>query len=257
MKVEKVEAANEHVETQKKIAKHTSERKRKIGIETQSVTTTGEDEHAFPPAKDANKDNKRRARDGRNARLIKDVATLEIENTKDKNLNGVKPAVKGNQFNTEESRGNRTSDHQINVGKADMGKGENNGNTRSHFNNSEKGNESHKHLKRIATDERGSKPAKHDECRQKIKMGTLPSEKCYKQKDEVGDGASNQVEVPKNSTVKRKQQREAVDALLSSALISTKKPESFRKSLSVKRTLSTSSGGDQIRPPKPRKDSDH
>ncbi|CAI9770569.1 unnamed protein product [Fraxinus pennsylvanica] len=63
--IEKVEAANQHVETQKKIVKHTSERKRKIGIETQTVTITGEGDRVFPLAKDATKDNKRRVRDKR------------------------------------------------------------------------------------------------------------------------------------------------------------------------------------------------
>lgn len=98
--------------TQKKILKHTSERKRKIGIETENVTTTGEGKHAFPPAKGATKNNKR-VRDGSYVWFMKNVATVEIEVIKDKFEQGVKSTVM-NQVNSEESWGSPTSERQIN-----------------------------------------------------------------------------------------------------------------------------------------------
>lgn len=66
---------------------------------------------------------------------------------------------------------------------------------------------------------------------------------------------SRQVEKSKNTIIERKQQRDAVDALLSSALISSRKPESsLKKSLPVKRNLSsTNTEGHAMRPPKSRK----
>lgn len=65
---------------------------------------------------------------------------------------------------------------------------------------------------------------------------------------------SNQFGNPKDAIKKRKQQRDAVDALLSSALISSKKSETSVKSVPVKRSISpTNTTGRSIKPPKPRK----
>lgn len=65
----------------------------------------------------------------------------------------------------------------------------------------------------------------------------------------IGNSAS-QVERPKSKNMNRKQQRDAVEALLSSALISSRKPESRKSDPSVRTTASTSSGSHATNPQK-------
>lgn len=74
------------------------------------------------------------------------------------------------------------------------------------------------------------------------------------QKDvEDGIGACNQVKQPDHIISERKQQRDAVDALLSSALISSNKSRSSLKSLPAKRMSSPNAGCPPIRPSKQNK----
>ncbi|MCD7466949.1 hypothetical protein HAX54_004051 [Datura stramonium] len=70
---------------------------------------------------------------------------------------------------------------------------------------------------------------------------------------EDGIGAFNQVKKPDHIISERKQQRDAVDALLSSALISSNKSRSSLRSLPAKRMSSPNAGGPPIRPPKQNK----
>ncbi|XP_052181406.1 uncharacterized protein LOC127794403 isoform X2 [Diospyros lotus] len=66
--------------------------------------------------------------------------------------------------------------------------------------------------------------------------------------------ALNKVDMPKDANMKRRQQRDAVDALLSSALISSKRTEISSKSLPVRRSVSpNSTTGRGIKPSKLRK----
>ncbi|KAG9137620.1 hypothetical protein Leryth_011364 [Lithospermum erythrorhizon] len=58
----------------------------------------------------------------------------------------------------------------------------------------------------------------------------------------------NEIKLPNDTISKRKHQREAVDALLSSALISSKKPESSLRSSAVRSTLPRTHA---VKPPKP------
>ncbi|XP_043709230.1 uncharacterized protein LOC122658369 [Telopea speciosissima] len=72
----------------------------------------------------------------------------------------------------------------------------------------------------------------------------------------VESSKHDSADAPKDLKETRKQQRDAVDALLSSALIPSKKPETSSKSAPVKRPLSpTTTGRGTIRPPKSRKGS--
>ncbi|KAI3455745.1 hypothetical protein Pfo_012408 [Paulownia fortunei] len=236
--VERVKAVSECVNTQKKIVNHSSERKIKyIGTVLESVST-GED--ISPSAKDGAKDDKKRARDGTKFSVMEEVASVVNPNSDNKVLNGAMSNVEENQEKTDKSWAYRDNDKQINVVKADVGKGNDNYNIRRHSANTGKAkSRSQKHLRPVA-DEMRSKTIKHDRPLE-VKIATSSSERSFKEKGE--QGASNQVEILRDSIMKRKQQREAVDALLSSALISSKKSESLVKS-SVKRTLSkTNSSG--------------
>ncbi|OVA19261.1 putative helicase MAGATAMA 3 [Macleaya cordata] len=86
---------------------------------------------------------------------------------------------------------------------------------------------------------------------------SLPSTEGTNQEREVNDKGreSNMADTPKDLIAKRKRQRDAVDALLSSALIPSKKAESKSKLRPVKRPLSPTAAarGAGIRPPKPKK----
>lgn len=74
-----------------------------------------------------------------------------------------------------------------------------------------------------------------------------------KSTDETGQSSSG-IDKPKDLISKRKQQREAVDALLSSALIPSKKSKSSLKAVSPKRPLSAPSNRvDCLRPTKQQK----
>ncbi|XP_057504671.1 uncharacterized protein LOC130788134 [Actinidia eriantha] len=97
------------------------------------------------------------------------------------------------------------------------------------------------------------------ENRRQTKMeAALPSPEGSVEERGGNDGGriSNQVDTSKDAIAKRKQQRDAVDALLSSALISSKKTQTSFKSLPVKRSVSPkSSAGRGIKPPKLRNES--
>ncbi|XP_074268049.1 uncharacterized protein LOC141591568 [Silene latifolia] len=74
-----------------------------------------------------------------------------------------------------------------------------------------------------------------------------------KRADESGQ-TSVEIEKPKDLSSKRKQQREAVDALLSSSLISSKKSTNSSKTIPRKRSLSPSSKSVALKPTKQQKD---
>lgn len=171
-------------------------------------------QEASRSVKDTNVDDRRKTRDGTNNSAVKEMSRFE-ENTGKSN----------------KSSAGRDNDRLNRVVKADVGKGSNTDNVNKHSINS--GN----------VKSRSQKPLE-------VKMGSS-SEKRFKEKGEPK--TSNQVEVRDDTITKRKQQREAVDALLSSALISSKKSESSMKS-STNRTLpTTNTSGHHIRPPKRRK----
>lgn len=238
-----IKPPSECVNTEKKVVKHTSERKRRcLGVVPESIYT-GEG-GISSSRKDAAKDDQKRSRDGTNVSM-KEVASVVIPNSDNKVLKGAKSKLEVDQVMRDKSWGCRSNDNQINVKKAGVGKGNDIHNTRGQSAGKVKSG-SQKHRRPVA-DEMFSKTFKHDKL-QEVKAGASLSVGSSKEKGE--QGASTQVEVLKDSIMKRKQQREAVDALLSSALISSKKSESSVKS-SVKRTLSTSNTScDPIRPQK-------
>ncbi|KAK4394969.1 Helicase SEN1 [Sesamum angolense] len=241
--VERIKPPSECVNTQKKVVKHISERKRRcLGAIPESIHT-GEG-GISSSTKDAAKDDQKKARDGTNVSM-KEVASAVIPNSDNKVLKGAKSKLEEDQVTTDKSWACRSNDKQINVKKAGVGKGNDIHNIRGHSAGKVKSG-SQKH-QRLVADEMCSKTFKHDKLQQ-AKAGASLCEGSSKEKGE--QGASTQVEVLKDSIMKRKQQREAVDALLSSALISSKKSESSVKS-SAKRTLSTSNTScDPIRPQK-------
>ncbi|KAH6773277.1 P-loop containing nucleoside triphosphate hydrolases superfamily protein [Perilla frutescens var. hirtella] len=232
---EQLKGARKYVNTQKTV-KHASERKRKcISSAPESVCNGEEVPHLL---KDAAIDDKRRTRDGSGTKfsVAKELASVKIPNNDNKLLKGSMLKLQENPEKTDISPVFRDNDEQIKVVKTDVGKGSDNDNVRKHLTNTGKvKSRSQKHMRPVADDVR-SKTIKLDK-QPEVKIGTSSSERRFKEKGEPE--ASNQAEMLNDTIKKRKQQREAVDALLSSALISSKKSESVMKS-SKKRTLSTS-----------------
>ncbi|KAL3632175.1 hypothetical protein CASFOL_025159 [Castilleja foliolosa] len=126
---------------------------------------------------------------------------------------------------------------QINVVKSDARKGTDNDNLRRHSANSGKvKSRSQKQSSPIA-DETCSKIIKHDN----------------KPPDAKRERGSNEVESHKDSIAKRKQQREAIEALLPSALISSKKSEPSAKSTAKRDLTASKSSIHPVRPTKRKK----
>ncbi|KAJ4958297.1 hypothetical protein NE237_025408 [Protea cynaroides] len=98
--------------------------------------------------------------------------------------------------------------------------------------------------------------SKHDSAKRKLESLAATESACLEMEADDEILVSSAADAPKDLKETRKQQRDAVEALLSSALISSKKPETSSKSAPVKRSLSpTITGRGTIRPPKSRKGS--
>nr|XP_016443258.1 PREDICTED: uncharacterized ATP-dependent helicase C29A10.10c-like [Nicotiana tabacum] len=102
--------------------------------------------------------------------------------------------------------------------------------------------------------ERCQEPLVHDDKQRDTRGWKKPPKATLMQKDaEDGVGACNQVKKLNHTISERKQQRDAVDALLSSALISSNKSRSSLRSVPAKRMSSPNASGPPIRPPKQNK----
>ncbi|KZV27524.1 hypothetical protein F511_04575 [Dorcoceras hygrometricum] len=219
----------------KKIVKHSAERKRKYD-DTVSDNTRATGEDVSHASKDAAKNKKNRVIDETNVPLEKVAAAVAVKDRGNEVLKDANSIEEENQEMT-----GKTSDKQINEAKA-----RDSNNVRSRFTNSGKAISRSQKQRQSASDGMREETIRHDKRKQKVKAGTLHSEISFKEQDEKG--ASDQVELLTDSLTKRKQQRAAVDALLSSALVSSKKSDPMRKEHS-KRTTSTSKYN-PIRPPK-------
>ncbi|KAL8043652.1 hypothetical protein ABFX02_09G128046 [Erythranthe guttata] len=243
--VDRVKAASGYVNTQKKIVKHSSQRKRKCtGTILESVCSG---EGASPSAKSAAKDVTKRAREGTEFSALQEVASVVSSNSDNKVFKGAMSKFEENREKNNKSWAHKNNDKEINVVEADVRKGKDIDNVRRHVPNTGKSKSRIQEHPSPVADKMRSKTNKHGKL-QEVKMGTSSSECSFKVDGEKE--ASNQVEMLKDSIMERKQQREAVDALLSSALISSKKSASLPKS-SVKRTLPTTNTS--VHPVRPQK----
>ncbi|EYU21195.1 hypothetical protein MIMGU_mgv1a000059mg [Erythranthe guttata] len=229
----------------KKTVKHSSQRKRKCtGTILESVCSG---EGASPSAKSAAKDVTKRAREGTEFSALQEVASGVSSNSDNKVFKGTMSKFEENQEKNNKSWAHKNNDKEINVVEADVRKGKDKDNVRRHAPNTGKSKSRIQEHPSPVADKMRSKTNKHGKL-QEVKMGASSSECSFKVDAEKE--ASNQVKMLKDSNMERKQQREAVDALLSSALISSKKSASLPKS-SVKRTLPTTNTS--VHPVRPQK----
>ncbi|KAM7260372.1 hypothetical protein ACFE04_016113 [Oxalis oulophora] len=154
-----------------------------------------------------------------------------------------------------ETKGKERSETKHNHGSPDTRKkNENSENTKRKSDHKEKSRDGQKNIK--MNDSSGSKKNLVPDSNQKnSKVSTAPSEGSLKDGEAENVGvAPKQVGVLNNVISKRKEQREAVDSILFSSLLPSKKSKPSMKPLSVKRPdSSTSSGTGGIKPSKKRK----
>ncbi|KAA8541523.1 hypothetical protein F0562_022675 [Nyssa sinensis] len=230
----------------------TYERKRKhIGIGAQSDNKIARDEHDSLETWEGVKTKKRRAREECDFSGKKDPLSVAFASSDSRTSKDEKSAIMGKLVTDDKSMDKGSSGKQ-----ADMGKGsQKSENSTSNLGHCEQVmGDSHKLLKSVTL--KGPTESFERDRRQKnVEVAIQSPESGFQERDGNDDGrASNQVDTPKDAITKRKQQRDAVDALLSSALISSKKSESSLKPLPVKRSLSPrSTAGRGIKPPKHRK----
>lgn len=241
--VKGAEATCEHVDRQKKNVKHVIERKRK---DTSSGAPIDTPIHAGLSGKIV--EGERRSKDESSLSLNKDLDNYDGRNTKSGHI-----LLRENQSESSESC-EKISKKQGKERKAHGFCGKQCDSLESSLGNSKKtGSDNHKHSLSVAS-ERFQEPLERDDKLRNTRVWKKPAKTTLMQKDvEDGIGACNQVKKPDHIISERKQQRDAVDALLSSALISSNKSRSSLRSLPAKRTSSPNAGGPPIRPPKQNK----
>ncbi|KAF8389472.1 hypothetical protein HHK36_026167 [Tetracentron sinense] len=183
---------------------------------------------------------------------------FNVPNKDNRSLKDVKSTRKGKHVADGQSKGKVRDQKQVNLGSTvHSGKEK-----RMHEKSRSESNPAHSRETNVADKNlklqmlRGTEESSEHNTSQK-KLGILiPStEGSYQEKEaNEGCGAPNLADTPKDLIATRKRQRDAVDALLSSALISSKKPETSSKSASVKRPHSpTLTARGASKPSKPRK----
>lgn len=165
----------------------------------------------------------------------------------------VKSAISGDHAKAGERKSKESSDKKVSLGNAHTSK------RKAKFENSMSGSDKfgresgdgHNLLKSQGS----NRPKKSCEAdRSQGNQATPSTEGSLTERDAKGRGkAPSQVGSAEDLIAKRKQQREAVNAILNSSLISSKKSETSMKHLPAKRALSSSNVCGSIEPPKTRK----
>ncbi|XP_055825886.1 uncharacterized protein LOC129894293 isoform X2 [Solanum dulcamara] len=238
-----VEATCEHADRQKNNVKHVTERKRKDTSFGAPIDTL-----IRADMSGKNVEGEQRSKDESSLLLKKGLNNDHCRNTR-----GVRNLLRETQSESSESCEKISKKHRKER-KAHGLQGKQCDRLESNLGNTKKsGSDNHKHSISVAS-ERFQLPLEHDDKLQNTRGWKNPAKTTLMHKDvEAGIGACNQVKNPDHIISERKQQRDAVDALLSSALISSNKSRSSLRSLPAKRKSSSNAGCPPIRPPKQNK----
>lgn len=247
----KSKEAGRHAE-QQKMEKTCNRRKRKYtGTAAHGDSRVGGDDHAFLATKETEKNNKRRVKHEPNFSTKRGCGSAAVTRiTKD-----MKSTIGAVQVTDDGSRENN-GEKQVYVGNnADAGEGKAYEYFSSNSGHSEQVSGDGRELEKSVALKGVTEAFERDRRLRNMDIWKPSSVARLRETDgNVGARTSNQIETPNDATSKRKQQRDAVEALLSSALISTKKSETSFKSVPVKRPLSTTkNAGRAIKPPEPGK----
>ncbi|KAM0959526.1 hypothetical protein ACFX15_024098 [Malus domestica] len=248
--VQKVKDASQHARKYVRSAKEAHERKTKHIDHVQSKRRLGASEPDVSATKDDTRIKIVHARDEYDLPL-KDGFYTVTPDGQGKNSKDVKFTESEERVTDSESIDKDSKKRNINLNNTQTGKRKNKfENSKRDADNSEQRTDDGRPMKL-----RESKRAKRsfDGDRSQKKQVLPPSDQAKDASD--GGRASNQVATSQDLIAKRKKQREAVDAILCSSLIPSKKSEKSMKPVPAKRPQSfssTASGG--IKPPKSRKD---
>lgn len=198
----------------------------------------------------------KRARNEHAVAVNKDPLPVAVASSDGRASKCMQSAIPGKGGTAERSRGRGSGERQLHTQSPNLteGKGKFENRT-SNTDQSDDGKSVDYELLKPIVSKGLAKSDKHSRKQRKMEAVVSSSVRTVQRGDGNDESkASNQANTPDDAIAKRKQQRDAVDALLSSALISSKKAETSLRSLPVKRPVSPKSRvGGGIKPPKPRK----
>ncbi|KAF7135616.1 hypothetical protein RHSIM_Rhsim08G0251000 [Rhododendron simsii] len=201
-------------------------------------------------------DERKKRHIGSGARIKKDPLPVAVASSEGSASKSLQSAIPGKGGTAEQSRGRGNGERQLHTQSPNLTEGKSKFENRtSNIDESDDGKSVEYELLKPIVSNGLAKPDKHSRKQRKMEAVILSSVRTIQGRDGNDRGrASNQANTPKDAIAKRKQQRDDVDALLSSALISSKKTETSLRTLPVKRPGSPKSrAGGGIKPPKPRK----
>lgn len=231
-------------EQQKKSANNSYERKTcRDAITLKNII--GGEENAFRSV-EADKANRAKGKSEHGLSAETDPVSAVLDSEVTKRGKGVKSTI-AEKTTGNKSGGKISSKKQLNVGNSNMGGGKDHDLCQFEQMTQDIDNQGHSKSVESSGDAELCRHDKTDianDCRERF------SERDGNDKAR----ASNRLGNPEIAITKRKQQRDAVDALLSSALVSSKKSGNYVKSVPVKRSISpTCNSGRSIKPAKSRK----
>ena len=254
--VEKAKDVSQHAKQNESIAKQTIERKMKyVGCADHSQKRGIGDEKDFLAIRENIPSTGRSARDECKF-PVKTDSSSSVTNGSNRTSEDVKRAISGKQVTDGGRKGKESSEKKVSLGNTHISKRKDKfENYRSNLDHSERESGDSQNLLKSQVSKRLKKPSDGDRSQKNQEVAIPLPESSLKERDaNDGDKVPSQTGTAEDLIAKRKKQRDAVDAILYSSLISSKKSETSMKPLPAKRPFSSSSnvsGG--IKPSKTRK----
>ena len=254
--VEKAKDVSQHAKQNESIAKQTIERKMKyVGCADHSQKRGIGDEKDFLAIRENIPSTGRSARDECKF-PVKTDSSSSVTNGSNRTSEDVKRAISGKQVTDGGRKGKESSEKKVSLGNTHISKRKDKfENYRSNLDRSERESGDSQNLLKTQVSKRLKKSSDGDRSQKNQEVAIPLPESSLKERDaNDGDKVPSQTGTAEDLIAKRKKQRDAVDAILYSSLISSKKSETSMKPLPAKRPFSSSSnvsGG--IKPSKTRK----
>lgn len=198
--------------------------------------------------------NKRNAR-GKADLLVKDLPSVVVKDGNKDSKEGTS-LVSGKNVTEGKIKGKESSGRKMKFENSPMDTRKIKENSSKNMDNIEQGmDESHKSLSSKVSKRMKGSSGGDDRSHRNLEVSTPSAVSSLEERDSSGkERAQNQVGTSKDLIAKRKQQREAVDAILYSALIPSKKADTSAKSVPSKKPPPSSTASGKMKPPHKRKD---
>ncbi|XP_048318227.2 uncharacterized protein LOC107428153 isoform X1 [Ziziphus jujuba] len=198
--------------------------------------------------------NKRNAR-GKADLLVKDLPSVVVKDGNKGSKEGTS-LVSGKNVTEGKIKGKESSGRKMKFENSPMDTRKIKENSSKNMDNIEQGmDESHKSLSSKVSKRMKGSSGGDDRSHRNLEVSTPSAVSSLEERDSSGkERAQNQVGTSKDLIAKRKQQREAVDAILYSALIPSKKADTSAKSVPSKKPPPSSTASGKMKPPHKRKD---